>query len=159
MLTHNLKDQDVSKESKRRLDTVYQMIGNQVIECVNDYVEDYQDSFLHEYNLPEQYIDHMSRNASWANDAIIRATADALRIQIQEVSGEFRNVNTFTPYSLTQTIFLEYITDHHYVSTASSRQPQLLRYSGRTSDDIQLINTDYLDNSLSWILNLMEDHQ
>ena len=140
-------------------DEFHQMVRNQAIERVNDYVEDYQDYFLHEYNSPEEYIDHMSRNGSWADNAIIRATADALQIQIQIVSGEFRNVNTFTPYSPTQTIFLGYITDQHYVSTASSTQPQLLRYGGRTSDGIQLINTDSMDNSLSWILNLMQDHK
>ena len=112
------------------------MVINQAIERVNDYVEDYQDLFLHEYNSPEEYIDHMSRNGRWADNAINRATADALQTQIQIVSGEFRNVNTFTSYSPTQTIFLGYITDQHYVSTASSVQPQLLRYGGPTSDGI-----------------------
>ena len=64
-------------------DEFHQMVRNQAIERVNDYVEDYQDFFLYEYNSPEEYIDHMSRNGSWADNVIIRATADALQIQIQ----------------------------------------------------------------------------
>ena len=54
----------------------------------------------------------------------------------------------------TQTVFRGHITDLHYVSTTSNRQPQLLTYGGRTSWSHGGIKYLHDGVTLTWLLNL-----
>ena len=101
---------------------------------MQDHPEDYQFFFLDQYDSPEDYISQMGTDRHWADNAIVRATADALQTEIHIISSDFRKV-TFRPdnNNPTQTIFIGHITDLHSVSTTSTRQPFLLTYGGRTS--------------------------
>ena len=121
-------------------DEFYHMVRTQAVERVQDHPEDYQFFFLDQYDSPEDYISQMGTDRHLADNTIIRATADALQIEIHIISSDFSNVNTFRPdnNNPTQTIFLWHITDLHFVLTTSNRKPQLLTYGGRTSDVVTL---------------------
>ena len=142
-------------------DEFYHMVRTQAVERVQDHPEDYQFFFLDQYDSPEDYISQMGTDRHWADNAIIRATADALHIEIHIISSDFSNVNTFRPdnNNPTQTVFLGHITGLHYVSTTSTRQPQLLTYGGRTSDGVTLQHTQCVDNPLTWLLNLLGEEK
>ena len=111
-------------------DEYHIMVRKQAVERVSDYPEAYQDYLLHDYASVEEYISRMSKNSHWADDAIIRATADALEVQIHIVSATSDYIPTFNPDSgnPSQTLFLGHISELHYVSTTSAHEPQCLQY-------------------------------
>ena len=67
-------------------DEYHLMVRRQAVEHVSDYPEYYQDYILFDYSSVEDYIYQMSRNSYWDDNAIIRATADALEIHIHVIS-------------------------------------------------------------------------
>ena len=93
----------------------------------------------------------MSRDGHWADNAIIRATSDALNIEIHIISSaEDTPTITFRPTTNnpSQTIFLGHIAHLHYVSTRSLSEPHIISYGGCTKDGVRLIKTK------SWITYL-----
>ena len=128
-------------------DEYHIMVRKQAVERVSDYPEDYQDYLLHDYASVEEYISRMLQNSHWEDDAIIRATADALEVQIHIVSTTSDYISTFNPDSgnPSQTLFLGHISELHYVSTASAHEPQCLQYGGTTSDGTKLSRTEAID--------------
>ena len=142
-------------------DEYHLMVRRQAVERVSDYPEDYQDYFLCDYASVEDYVYQMARNSYWADNAIIRATADALEIQIHVISSTNEYIPTFNPDSgnPSQTVFLGHIEELHYVSTASAHEPQCLLYGGTTSDGVQLSRTEAIDTSLTWFFNMMYNHE
>ena len=66
-------------------DEHYDLIRQQAVERVNDNPEQYQDFILQDYNSVEEYTEIMSEPGYWADNAIVRATADALNVQIQVI--------------------------------------------------------------------------
>ena len=121
-------------------DEHHELIRYQAVERVKDYPEDYQDFFLHEHDSPEAYIEAMGENGFWADDAIVRATADAMDIQIQVISSlnDFIPVVTTSSGNPIQTIFLGQITDTHYMATSPKREAQQIAYGGFTTDGISI---------------------
>ena len=79
----------------------------------------------------------MSSDGHWADNAIKRATSDALSIEIHIISSaEDMPTMTFRPTTNnpSQTIFLGHIAHLHYVSTRSLSEPQIMSYGGCTKD-------------------------
>ena len=75
----------------------------------------------------------MSRDGHWADNAIIRATLDALNIEIHIISSaEDAPTVTFRPTTNkpSQTIFLGHIAHLQYVSTRSLLEPQFMSNGG-----------------------------
>ena len=104
----------------------------------------------------------MSRDGHWADNAIIRATSDALNIEIHIISSaEDTPTITFRPTTNnpSQTIFLGHIAYLHYVSTRSLSEPQIMSYGGCTKDGVRLIKTQVLDNVLTWLYFLMTKYK
>ena len=94
----------------------------------------------------------MSQGGHWADNLIIRATADALNIEIHIISSAQETPTiTFRPITdnPTQTIFLGNIAHLHYVSTRSLSAPQVMRYGRCTKDGVRLIKTYIIDNILT----------
>ena len=131
------------------------------MERVQDYPEDYQDYFLHEYESPEAYFDHMRRDGSWADAAIIRATVDALDVEIQFISdeSEYSPILTTSSGNPTETIFLGQIMETHFTATAVRSEPQQVLYGGITTDGVQLLHSDKFDVPMTWLLNILSAHQ
>ena len=76
-------------------DEFYHMVRTQAVERVQDHPEDYQFLFLDQYDSPEDYISQMGTDRHLADNAIIRATADALQIEIHIISSDFSKVFLF----------------------------------------------------------------
>ena len=112
-----------------------------------------QDCILHRFESPEAYIDFIGRNRSWADDAAVRAAAEAMEIEIQMISAENDYVPVVRPSNgpASQTIFIGLIQDRHFVSTADRRIPQQMRPGGITSDGVMLEYTESIDNPLTWL--------
>ena len=94
--------------------------------------------------------------------AIIRATSDALNIEIHTIySAEDTPTITFRPTTNnpSQTIFLSHIAHLHYVSTRSLSEPQIISYGGCTKDGVILIKTQVLDNIRTWLYILMTKYE
>ena len=106
----------------------------------------------------------MSRDGHWADNAIIRATSDALNIEIHIIySAEDTPTITFRPTTNnpSQTIFLGHIAHLHYVSTRGFSEPQIMSYGGCTKDGdgVRLIKPQVLDNVLTWLYFLMTKYK
>ena len=104
----------------------------------------------------------MSRYGHWADSAIIRTTSGVLNIEIHIISSaEDTPTITFRPTTNnpSQTIFLGHIAYLHYVSTKSLSEPQIMSYGGCTKDGVRLINTQVLDNVLTWLYFLMAKYK
>ena len=94
--------------------------------------------------------------------AIIRATSDALNIEIHTIySAEDTPTITFRPTTNnpSQTIFLSHIAHLHYVSTRSLSEPQIISYGGCTKDGVILMKTQVLDNIRTWLYILMTKYE
>ena len=94
--------------------------------------------------------------------AIIRATSDALNIEIYTISlAEDTPTITFRPTTNnpSQTIFLSHIAHLHYVSTRALSEPQIISYGGCTKDGVILIKTQVLDNVRTWLYILMTKYE
>ena len=95
------------------------------------YLREQRDEFegfiTNEYNNSiNAYIRSMSQDGHWADNPIIRATADALNIEIHIISSAQETPTiTFRPLTdnPTQTIFLGHIAHLHDVSTRSLSEP------------------------------------
>ena len=96
------------------------------------------------------------------DNLIIRATADALNIEIHIISFA-QETPTITFRSITdnpaQTIFLGYIAHLHYVSARNLSEPQVMQYGGCTNDGVRLIKTYIIDNVLTWLFPTMSRYQ
>ena len=104
----------------------------------------------------------MSRDGHWADNAIIRATSDALNIEIHIISSaEDTPTITFRPTTNnpSQTIFLGHIAHLHYVSKRSLSESQIMSYCGCTKDGVRLIKTQVLNNVLTWLYFLMTKYK
>ena len=93
-------------------DEFYHMVRTQAVERVQDHPEDYQFLFLHQYDSSEDYISQMGTDRNLADKAIIRATADALQIEIHIISSYFSNIKDTV--TLEFTFFLKNIFFHKY---------------------------------------------
>ena len=77
------------------------------------------------------YIEYMSNDGVWADAPIIRATADAMDVEIIVIAnGEY--IPAFMPSSgnPTETIFIGNIIDYHFMATAPQREAQQIPYGG-----------------------------
>ena len=95
----------------------------------------------------------MSRDDHWADNAMKRATSDALNIEIHKYLQRKTRTPTVTFRPTTnnpsQTIFLGHIAYLHYVSTRSLSEPQIMSYGGCTKDGVRLIKTQVLTCCIS----------
>ena len=141
-------------------DSYHSLIRRQAVERIDDYPEDYLDYVIDEYGSVENYIIQMAGDGVWADNAAIRATADALQVEIHIISSGSTFIPTFQPdsRSLTQKLFLGHISQLHYVSTISETIPQTLSFGGVSSDGTRLDLTSSADNSLTWIFNLLKNN-
>ena len=97
-------------------------------------------------------IQSMSQDGHWTDNPIIRATADALNIEIHIISSAQETpTSTFRPITdnPTQTIFLGHIAHLHYVFARSLSETQVMRYGGCTKDEVRLITIYLTDNVLT----------
>eukprot|EP00111_Clytia_hemisphaerica_P019356 TCONS_00057148-protein len=122
---------------------------------MDDYPQDYAE-FIENGEHINNYMDRMGNSGEWADAAIIRATADALQIEIHVISSNMDHIETFTPPGHTETIFLGQVMNIHYVSTSNIRQPQTIPFGGVTSDGISLTDTSGMNISLTWFFNFMK---
>lgn len=131
-------------------------VRRQAIERIADYPEDYAGYFDKTVQPLDDYIYEMCRDGVWADNAVIRATADALHIEIRivQATDDDKNIHSFTPDEVTQTVFLGYI-NNHYLSTINLVEPQTLRYGGVTSSGVILDRTDPIDTTLTWFFNFL----
>ena len=74
-------------------ETYHYLIRRQAIERVFDHPEDYQAFLLHEHTSVDEYVSQMQRNGTWDDDAIVRATADAMDVEIQVITS----MNEYVP--------------------------------------------------------------
>ena len=132
-------------------------VRRQAVERLADYPEDYHHFFDKSIQTFDDYVYEMCGGGVWADNAIIRATADTLNIEIRIVQASGDHMPTFVPDEITQTVFLGFI-NNHYLSTTNIVEPQILRYGGVTSDDVALDHTDSIDTYLTWFYNFIGDH-
>ena len=137
-------------------DQYHHYIRQRAVETLSLSIEEYQPFFLHEYDSPEAYLAHMRQDNSWADDAAVRATVEALEIEIQIISAENDYIPILTPSNTvpSQTIFIGLVQDFHFVSTSDRSQPQYVQQGGVTSDGIILEYTECVDNPFTWLLEL-----
>ena len=137
-------------------DQYHHYIRQRAVETLSLSIEEYQPFFLHEYDSPEAYLAHMRQDNSWADDAAVRATVEALEIEIQIISAENDYIPILTPSNTvpSQTIFIGLVQDFHFVSTSDRSQPQYVQQGGVTSDGIILEYTECVDNPLTWLFEL-----
>ena len=82
----------------------------------------------------------MSQDYNWAGNSIIRATSDALNVEIHIMSSVRETpTNTFKPTTDDSVIFLGHAADHHYVSTRNLSESQVMLYGGCTTDGLDLL--------------------
>ena len=138
-------------------ETCHYLIRRQAIERVLDHPEDYQAFLLHEHTSVDKYVSHMQRDGTWADDDIVRATADAMDVEIQVITSMNDYVPVIPPQSgnPTQTIFLGQITDFHFMATESRREPRQIMTGGITSNGIQILNSSSFDVCMTWFYNLL----
>ena len=139
-------------------DEHYMLIRQQAVERIRDFPQDYQNYILQDFDSVDDYISGMSNTGSWADEPVIRATADALQIEIRVISADdfiprFRPDNDHP----TETIYIGHIRDVHFVATTALDAPKVFRHGGRTSDGVTLFDTDAINTTLSWMLNLLEE--
>ena len=131
-------------------------IRQQAVNRIRENPSDYQGYILHNYNSVDDYVMALSRSGEWADEPVIRATADALQIQIRVIStNDF--IPSFRPDNNcpTQTVYIGHIQDVHFVATSDIKEPRVLTQGGCTKDGITLIDTESINTTLSWILNLL----
>ena len=130
-------------------------VRSQAITYLNEHRDEFEGFITNEYNNSiNAYIQSMSQDGHWADNPIIRATADALNIEIHIISTAQETATiTFRPLTdnSTQTIFLGHIAHLHYVSTRSLSEPQVMRYGGCTKDGVRLIKIYIIYNVLTWL--------
>ena len=106
------------------------------------------------------YIEYMSNDGVWADAPIIRATADAMDVEIMVITnGEY--IPVFMPSSgnPTETIFIGNIIDYHSMATAPRREAQQIPYGGRTSDGVSIEYSACFDVPMTWLYNLLSNHR
>ena len=100
---------------------------SQAITYLREQRDEFEGFITNEYNNSiNAYIRSMSQDGHWADNPIIRATADALNIEIHIVSSAQKTPTiVFRPLTdnPTQTIFLGHIAHLHDVSTRSLSEP------------------------------------
>ena len=130
-------------------------VRSQAITYLSEHRDEFEGFITNKYNNSiNSYIQSMSQDGHWADNLIIRATADALNIEIHIISSAQETPTIiFRPITdnPTQTIFLGHITHLHYVSTRSLSEPQVMRYRGCTKDGVRLTKTYIIDNILTWL--------
>jgi len=108
-------------------DQYHYLIRKQAVKRMADYPQDYINFINYGVQTFEQYLSQMAEDGTWAENTVIRATADALQVEINVITATQEHVSTFTPAHVTQTVFLGYIQDMHFVSTSTREEPQLVR--------------------------------
>ena len=100
----------------------------------------------------------MAQEGTWADSAVVLATANAFNVEMQIVSADSPYIAPISPTSgsPSQTIFLGIVDDFHYVLTANIDEPQLLSYGGTINDGMSLMYTDCVDCPLTWLENFYE---
>ena len=144
------------------LDEFYLNVRSQAVVYFGNQREEFEDFITTVFTSIDNHITLMSRNGHWVDNAIIRATSEALNIEIHiESSAEDTPTITFRPTTNnpSQTIFLSHITHLHYVSTRSLSEPQIMSYGGCKKDGVRLIKTQVLDNVLTWLYFLMTKYK
>ena len=138
-------------------DSHHSMVRLQAVNRIKSHPQDYEQFILGgEYESLEAYLQSMSQDRVWADNTIIRATADALEVEINIISDNNNNyVPNFSPQNPSQTLFLGHIAGLHYVSTSSKDEIEQLRYGGFTSDGVSLSNTSSIDTCLTWFFNVV----
>ena len=130
-------------------------VRSQAITYLSEHRDEFEGFITNKYNNSiNSYIQSMSQDGHWADNLIIRATADALNIEIHIISSAQETPTiTFRPITdnPTQTIFLGHIAHLHYVSTRSLSEPQVTWYQGCTKYGVRLIKTYIIDNILTWL--------
>ena len=98
-------------------------VRSQAITYLSEHRDEFEGVITNEYNKSiNSYIQSMSQDGYWADNPIIRATADALNNEIHFISSAQETPTIpFRPITEnpTQTIFLSHIAHLHYVSTRS----------------------------------------
>ena len=138
-------------------DEYHLLLRRQAIEHMDERPEDYVD-FIADAPSFDLYLKRMQRDMEWADDCIIRATADFLNIEIRMIGThdvDFESIVRPETDEPLETIYLGYIQRLHYCSTVSQNEPQLMLPGGTTSDGVILSNTFPMDCSLTWLFNLV----
>ena len=101
---------------------LHDFVRHQAIQQILNSPEAYRPFISGQNNSINQYVEFMSRPGSWADNAIIRATADVLQVEIRLISTN-DYVPIFTPENgnPSSVINLAYIQDVHYMSTRVTR--------------------------------------
>lgn len=132
-------------------------VRRQAIDQMTNERDIFENSALYNGNH-DDYLAYMSRYGSWADSPLIQATANAFEIDIHIIPSQVDHATLHViPRNehSTQSLFLGYVTDNHYISTAPLSQPRSLHYGGRTSSGQTLTNTCPLDGPLTWLINMM----
>ena len=98
-------------------DEFYLNVRSQAVEYLRNHWQGFEGFITNDYASMDNYITLMSRDDHWADNAIIRATSDALNIEIHVISSaEDAPTITFrsTTNNSSQTIFLGHIAHSHY---------------------------------------------
>ena len=142
-------------------DELYLNVRSQAVEYLRNHWQEFEGFITNDYTSVVNYITLMSRDGHGADNAIMRATSDALNIEIHISSAEDTPTITFRPTTNnpSHTIFLGHIAYLHYVSTRSLSEPQIMSYGGCTKDGVRLIKTQVLDNVLTWLYFLMTKYK
>ena len=136
----------------------YLNVRSQLVEYLRNHWQVFEGFITNDYTSIDNYITVMSRDSRWADNAIIRATSDALNIEIHIISSaEDTPTITFRPTknNPSQTLFLGHIAHLHYVSTRNLSEPQIMSYDECTKDGVRLTETQVLDNIFTWLYFLM----
>ena len=136
----------------------YLNVRSQLVEYLRNHWQVFEGFITNDYTSIDNYITVMSRDSHWADNAIIRATSDALNIEIHIISSaEDTPTITFRPTTNnpSQTLFLGHIAHLHYVSTRNLSEPQIMSYDECTKDGVRLTETQVLDNIFTWLYFLM----
>ena len=143
-------------------DEFYLNVRSQAVEYLRNQRQESEGFITNDFTSIDNYITLMLRDSHRADNAIIRATSDALNIEIHIISSaEDTPTTAFRPTTNnpSQTIFLGHIANLHYVSTRSLSESQIMSYGGCTKDDVRLIKTQVLDNVLTWLYFLMTKYK
>ena len=106
-------------------DELYLNVRSQAVEYLRNHWQEFEGFITNDYTSVVNYITLMSRDGHGADNAIMRATSDALNKEIHISSAEDTPTITFRPTTNnpSQTIFLGHIAHLHYVSTRSLSEP------------------------------------
>ena len=143
-------------------DEFYLNVRSQAVEYLRNQRQESEGFITNDFTSIDNYITLMLRDSHRADNAIIRATSDALNIEIHIISSaEDTPTTAFRPTTNnpSQTIFLGHFANLHYVSTRSLSESQIMSYGGRTKDDVRFIKTQVLDNVLTWLYFLMTKYK